>query len=256
MTQPWYHDFFQGTVVECWRRAVSAEHTQAELAWIHRHCNLISDSRVLDVPCGTGRHALELARRGCDVTGIDISAESIAIAHAEAAAGGVAIHWITGDMARLDFPLGCDAVLMLGNSFGYLEHDAMQAVLAKIAGALTPGGRLFLDSGAVAEALLPNYQPAFQIDVGDICLGIENRYDPATGRLHTRYTFTQNGHSRVLDGTQGVYTCAELDRLMAAAGLRVIARHGSLDDKPFELGDRCLYLIAERGEQFTCQKSK
>jgi SAM-dependent methyltransferase len=246
MTSAWYQDFFQGPVVEFWRRAVSPEHTQAELAWIRRHGRVAPGSRVLDVPCGTGRHSIPLAQAGCLVTGIDISAESLAIARADATASGASVNFVEGDMAQLDFPAGFETALMLGNSFGYLEHDVMLTVLSKIATALAPGGRLLLDTGTVAEALLPNYQPAFQIDVGDIRLGIENRYDTAASRLLTRYTVSQHGEVRVLDGTQGTYTCAELQRLLAAVGLRVIACYGSLEDKPFELGDRCLYLVAER----------
>lgn len=81
--------------------------------------------RVLDVACGTGLHARELARRGCEVTAADASAEMIAQAQAASLNTDATVHWLTCPMERIaekvDGPF--DVVLCLGNSLPHLLTD-------------------------------------------------------------------------------------------------------------------------------------
>src|SRR6266851_1354723 len=63
----WFEDFFHGIANDLWRKAVTAEQTRAEADFLQR--TLGKKRRLLDVPCGNGRHSLELARRGCHMTG-------------------------------------------------------------------------------------------------------------------------------------------------------------------------------------------
>jgi SAM-dependent methyltransferase len=84
--RPWFEDFFHGLATELWRRVASPEMTAAETAFLVHELRLRAGSRVLDVPCGFGRHALALAADpGCDVDGVDISQEYVAEAQAAAA---------------------------------------------------------------------------------------------------------------------------------------------------------------------------
>lgn len=242
----WYREFFQGPVVEFWRRIVPAEHTAAEIAWIERHARLPERGRVLDIPCGTGRHAIELARRGHRVTGIDVSEESIEVAARIAREAEVSVTFRVGDMACHEAAEPFDAVLCLGNSFGYLDHRATLGFLRNAAAALRPGGRLLMDSGAVAESLLPHFERTFSIEAGGMRMDIKNEYDVARGGLRTEFAFTAGDAVTVQQGWQSVYTCAEIGRMLEAADMRVIERHGSLDDVPYSLGHGGLYLVAER----------
>lgn len=72
----WYLNFFTELPIEFWRSAVSAEVTQAEADFVERHLGLAPGSRIVDVPCGSGRHSLSLASRGHHVAGVDISLEA------------------------------------------------------------------------------------------------------------------------------------------------------------------------------------
>src|SRR5258706_16256598 len=69
----WYEDFFHGLALDLWRKALPPEHTKAEADFLVQalHCNV--GSHLLDVPCGNGRLSRELASRGYQVTGGDIS---------------------------------------------------------------------------------------------------------------------------------------------------------------------------------------
>ena len=99
---------------------------------------------TLDVGCGGGLLAEELARLGCTVTGVDLSEPSLAIARAHAAHGDLAIAYVAASAERLPF---ADASFALVTCCDVLEHlDDPDAALAEIARVLAPGGVFFFDT--------------------------------------------------------------------------------------------------------------
>ncbi len=124
--------------------------TAAEGDFILAEFGLPPESRILDMGCGTGRHAIELARRGYRVTGVDIAAGMLEEARKAADDAGVTVAWIEADATRFTTPERFDAALCLcGGAFGILnldddpaDHD--RAVLHAIHAALKPGAPLIL----------------------------------------------------------------------------------------------------------------
>src|SRR5215470_17435408 len=104
---------------------------------------LESGANILDLGCGTGRHARQLASHGLRVLGLDLSAESIRLARLHETRD---LRFRRQDM-RLPFGMETfDAVFNLFTSFGYFEDPAEHlAVVEHIARALKPGGWLVLD---------------------------------------------------------------------------------------------------------------
>jgi cyclopropane fatty-acyl-phospholipid synthase-like methyltransferase len=104
-----------------WRRwAAPPESTSAEIGFIIRVTGLRPGSRVLDVPCGSGRHTLEPARRGYRATGLDVSAEAIEYARKATADEHLVADLRLGDMRALPTDSPADVAVCLGNAFGYL----------------------------------------------------------------------------------------------------------------------------------------
>src|SRR6202162_4177158 len=96
--EEWWRPFFPGLVVDFWRAAMPPEATTAEADFFARHLALPPGARVLDVPCGDGRLALELSRRGYRLTGVDISEDFLAAARRSAGNEGLAVKWRRSDM--------------------------------------------------------------------------------------------------------------------------------------------------------------
>src|SRR5439155_17604195 len=97
----WWKDFFTGLAVEFWLRIPTTEQTRSEVDFIEKSLKLPPRGRVLDVPCGGGRHALELAARGYQVTGVDISPDFLKAARAQAAERSLPATWEQRNMSEL-----------------------------------------------------------------------------------------------------------------------------------------------------------
>jgi SAM-dependent methyltransferase len=246
MNHDWYKHFFSGLSVDLWCNAVPPEQTADEVRFLLRVLDLPEQARVLDSPCGSGRHSIGMAREGYRVTAVDLSEEFLAVARASAQEAGVRIDFRHADMNELDWHEEFDAVVCLGNSFGYADQPTTEGFVRRIAGALKPGGRFALQSGVMAESILPNMKPEFGCEFGGIDMQVRNRYCVRHSRLDTDYVFTQG--DRVERGTSWhwSYTTQQVCRMLSSVGLEIIGFYRSLDLEPFEVGSPYLHLVAEK----------
>jgi cyclopropane fatty-acyl-phospholipid synthase-like methyltransferase len=247
MDTRWYEGFFQGIALDFWRKAIPAEQTRREADFLERALGLRPGARVLDVPCGAGRHSLELVSRGHRMTGVDLSREGIEEARRLAATKGLSVEWRQGDMRDLPWESEFDAAYCFGNSFGYLEPDGTRAFVRAVARTLRLGARFAMDTGNAAESILPRRQEREWAQVEDILFLEENRYHAAESCVETIYTFVRGGETVTRAGLHWVYTVREIRDLLAEAGLVVKDVLGSLSGEAFQVGCPYLVLVAEKG---------
>jgi SAM-dependent methyltransferase len=250
--QPWYRSLFDGFYYDVWfRRGASGEarpeRTAAEIAFLEEKLALPPDAALLDLACGHGRHAIELARRGYRVTGLDISASHLALAREAAAAEGVTVGWVEADMR--DLPSGpFDAAINLYSAFGYLESDAAdQQVLDAVGRVLRPGGRFLLETRN-REHTIRTFQRRVWQPLSDGSLFLqEAEFDLLTSRVRTRVTLVEpDGRRESRDFVVRQYTLTELARMLAEAGLTLVQTWGDYDGSPYALDSPRLVLLAER----------
>ncbi len=255
MSKDWTGDYFRGMALAAWRTRTPPQVTARDADCVEQALALADGARVLDAPCGDGRLALELARRGHRVTGVDQDAGQLRAAATAAREAGVDAAWLEADMRDLAPALGdgvgrFDGVCCFGNSFGYFGAADTAAFLAGLGAALRPGGRLLVDTDVAAESLLPNLTDRVWESAGEITVLAEYWYDPVQGRLDSRHTFfreTPEGISREeKDATHWVFSIAEIGRMLRAAGLTVRSLHGDTDLTPYAPGDPRLLLVAEK----------
>ena len=104
-----------------------AERTPVEIDRLEALLAVRPPLRILDLPCGQGRHAIELARRGYDVTGVDLSPFLLKVAEERARADGIRVRWLAGDMRHPIVGESFDVVLNLFTSLGYFADEADDA---------------------------------------------------------------------------------------------------------------------------------
>src|SRR5206468_3347338 len=102
--------------------------------------------------------SLELAARGYQMTGVDISPEFLAVARAKATERKLPVMWEERAMHELAWQGVFDGAFCLGNSLGGLDDDAFSAVLKAVSHALKPASRFVVNTGMVAESMLPNFK--------------------------------------------------------------------------------------------------
>jgi len=153
--QDWYATAFDGM--------------SAEMAWTERTAPEIDRAltmlrpqggeRILDLACGTGRHSLELVRRGFSVVGVEIGSELVEIARRDAEEQGLEAKFVQGDLRKLDYAAEFDIVLNLNDgAVGYFEGDEENhRTFEVISRALRPDGRNLIQVPNVlyARANLP-----------------------------------------------------------------------------------------------------
>ena len=144
MSRDWTKTFFRSEIFSPGSpEAVAAAADEVKFLW--KVLKLRKGSRVLDIPCGTGRHAVRLARRGASVLGVDVTPEYLREAR-RAARGLPNARFVRGDMRRIPLRGEFDAAINLWTSFGYFEDPADDLkTLRGIARALKPGGLFLID---------------------------------------------------------------------------------------------------------------
>lgn len=180
--------------------------TDQEVGFLVELLKLPRGSRLLDVGCGPGRHAVRLAQAGLAVTGVDVSARFLALAAEDARAAGVRPAFFEVDARRMPFEDEFHAVISLcQGGFGLMGADD-SLVMKRMAEALKPGGRLVLTGfSALFEARHPRPEATFDADHG-----VVHELSPIRD---------ESGSEEVMDLWTGVYTPRELRLLAIGVGL-------------------------------------
>ncbi len=191
-------------------------------------------SPIIDIACGPGRHSIQLALDGHDVTGLDFSPGFLELAGESATKrsnGGMRPTFVSGDMRQLDFPDGSfSTVLVLGNSFGYFSEEDNLRVLREALRVLSGDG-FFCVEISNKEKYLETMEPfAVEIIEGRFYSRLKcewsKSWDPASKRLttHEKHSIADSG--KVL--YEGLYDVrlfdnAEIAGLLENLGLRRLA---------------------------------
>jgi SAM-dependent methyltransferase len=208
---------------------------------------LPAGARILDCPCGQGRHAHLLAEGGFDVDGLDYSSELLRRARARGA--GKRLRYTRGDMRRLPgrWTRRFDAVLNLFTSFGFFLEPADDArVISEFARVLVPGGLLVWHGGSrdgvVARFLDRDW---WQTNDGTM-VGHERSFDPLSGVLSIRSTWRGPAGNGEREHRIRLYTATRLSELCAAAGLVVEQAFDGWRDRPLRRRSSEMLVVARK----------
>jgi SAM-dependent methyltransferase len=200
---------------------------------------------ALDLGCGPGRHAVPLARRGFQVTAVDLSPFHLAKAQARAEAAGVTVELVRADMRTFARADAFDLAVSLFTSFGYFDdpRDDLR-VLENVRRSLRPGGVLVMDVVS-RERLARVVHPARSERAADGALLIQRHETVGDGeRVHNEWTVVRDGRARAFDFVLRVYSGPELEALLRAAGFTTVRLHGALDGRPYDREAERLVAVA------------
>lgn len=212
------------------------EDTKRQVDFLEEKLALRGDERILDLACGFGRHALELARRGYDVTGVDITPEYIR--YAKAQAEELSASFICSDIRDLSFDGQFDVVLnMADGAIGYLENDEENLrIFRVIARALKPGGKHFMDvmNGGYAQG----HFPCRLWEAGEKGLTLSSFEWDAKNRIliYGQIDYPYGGVLEKPDMQEGnpirLYTLGEIEDIYSGLGMRICDCYADFSGTP------------------------
>jgi SAM-dependent methyltransferase len=247
--KPWYVDLFDEDYLRT-LPFLTPQATQAEAEFVIESMNVAPGAQVLDIGCGYGRHAMELAARGFHMVGLDLSTPLLVRGGEEAHRRGLTINFVRGDMRELDFEAQFEAAYCLFSTFGYFDDEANKKTLANIQRALKPGGKLLV------EILNRDYViadlPTRVWWEGDGCVVLEEvelNYFSSRIQVNRSVVF-DDGRQVEQEISVRAYSLHEVGKLMHLAGFRVLEVSGGYQTRGRFFGNQSRHIIvlAERKE--------
>jgi SAM-dependent methyltransferase len=237
--------FFDGHYKELWKSVIPEELTNKEIDFMVPYFDLKPGSKVLDLMCGYGRHALALARKGIEVTAVDNLPEYIH--EIQAIAGEEVIPVRTVLTSVLGFEAGgqYDLVICMGNSLQFFERKDVITILNSAANSLKPGGHILINSWSLAEIVIRNFKENSWSQIGDKKFLVQSAYRFSPARMEIRSTIiSPNGDTEEKDSVDYIYSINEMESMMKAASLNLEEVYSIPGKKKFTLGEPRAYLVA------------
>jgi SAM-dependent methyltransferase len=245
----WWARYFDAHYLLEYEPIFSPERDRREVARLLDVLGLPAGARVLDVPCGQGRHAHLLAEAGFDVDGLDYSDDLLSIARKRGT--GPRLRYTRGDMRKLPARWsGCfDAVLNLFTSFGFFAEPADDAqVVAEFARVLAPGGTLVWHGGSRDGVMARFLERDWWQTTDGTMVAHERTFDPLSGVLSVHSTWRGPASAGDREHRIRLYTATRLAELCAAVGLIAEEAYDGWRDRPLSRRSTEMLLVARRRE--------
>jgi len=244
----WWKEYFDEDYFKIY--GFREEQTQQEVRFIEDVLALAKGNEVLDLCCGHGWHAVELAERGYAVTGLDLSEYYLKIAEERAEQAGVRIRFIHSDMRETPFEEAFDAVINLFTSFGYFEKEEDNArALEAVSRSLKPNGKLLID--LVNREWVVKMRPwqRWCEAEGNLVLEKSFGFDVFTGRFNSKKILISDEGRKDLAFSVRAYSYVEFSKMMEDVGLKVIGAFGGYDRSDYGINSRRMILLAQKKGQ-------
>lgn len=202
------------------------------------------DSRVLDLCCGIGRHSVEFAKRGFNVTGVDKTGRYIETAKRSANELGVKVKFVNKDMLHYRKDDSYDLVISFFSSFGYFtSRDDDLKVAKNIWASLREKGKFLLDL-AGKETIARNYQRKNWREGKGFLLLEERVIEKNWTGINTRWIIVKEGKRTELNIFHRLYSAVELIDLLTQSGFSDVKVYGDIKGRPYDADASRLIAVA------------
>jgi SAM-dependent methyltransferase len=209
--------------------------------------DLQAGAKVCDLCCGIGRHSLELARRGFEVTGVDRTARYLARARARLKDESLDVEFVDADARSFSRPEAFDVALNLFTSFGYFEDAGDdKKVLENIYSSLKSGGRLVLDLVG-KEVLARIFRERDWDQLDDVIIIKEEELSDDWSRIENRWILIKDGRQQAeCRFSLRLYSAVELKELLKRCGFQQADIYGNLAGEPYDQNAKRLVVVARK----------
>lgn len=221
----WYEQLFQNYAITYDKESFT-QGTTGEVDFIEKEIHFNKDMKILDIGCGTGRHAIELAKRGYSVTGIDLSEAQLTRAAAKAKKENVSVDFQVADARKLSFREEFDlAIMICEGGFSLMETDEMNYdILCSSYNAIKKEGKLIM---TCLNALFPLFHSVKEFMNQNDQKSEGNSFDLITFRDRSSFEFEDDdGKKSRLECNERYFSPSEISWYLKSLGFRFIGIHG------------------------------
>ncbi len=245
--RPWWEELFNEDYSRAMSR-LSDEQIKREASFIEESLGVAQGGVLLDLGCGPGYHAVELAERGYAVVGYDLSLHQLALAADVAQERNQKLNLMQGDMREMAFEAVFDGIYCWNTTFGYFEEEKNLVVAERIFKALKPGGTFLVN--VINRDFVAMQQPSSVWFEGDSAVCMDDMtVDFITSRLRVkRSVMLDDGRTRECPYSIRLYSLHELGKLLHDVGFRVAEASGDPSTPGVFMGQNAprIIILAQR----------
>jgi cyclopropane fatty-acyl-phospholipid synthase-like methyltransferase len=226
----WYNDFFDPfrPAFEIFTPKVNNSQTR----YFIKKLGLEAGMKFLDCPCGIGRIAIPMAKKGIRITGVDLTESYLEELDRKASKLNLPIKTVCRDMRRIDFKNEFHAAGNIWTSFGFFEKEEDNfKVLKKLHQALKPGGKVLLHL-INRDFIIRNFHSTDWLQIKDTMIMSKRYFNFGTSIMHEKWKFIRNGKTVEHETRIRMYSYHELIAMLERARFVNIEGFGSVKDEP------------------------
>ncbi|TDB59988.1 class I SAM-dependent methyltransferase [Photorhabdus khanii] len=234
-----YKTFFEGS-------KELTSRTEKEAQGVIKLCSLSASGSLIDCPSGYGRHSVAIAKKGINVTGVDINNRFLSLSRAHAKENNVNINFLHGDMRKLPTIGPVDAIINMFYSFGFFSNEENIEVVKEFHKVLRPGGKFLMHTMVTIPAFGDGRIPLEErrtLRSGSTLVS-RRRLNPVTQREEGIWSLLdKDGKERALTPYDvRIYAPEEFSNICYSVGFSEVAFYGDWDGSQYE--EKSPYLIA------------
>lgn len=240
-------DFFDGHYKDIWKTIIPAELTVKEVDFMVPHFNLQPGSRVLDLMCGYGRHALALGRKGIAVTAVDNLQAYIDEVRSTAADEQLPVEAVCAPVIGFHPEGSFDLAICMGNSLNFFTAGETRTLFSQTAAQLRTGASLLINSWSIAEIAYSKPFSSSWSQYGAYTFLSRGQvlFQPARIEVET-ITIDEAGVRQTKKGVDYIYSLNEIEAMLLEAGLQLKEVYSIPGRKKFTAGEPRAYLVAQK----------
>jgi SAM-dependent methyltransferase len=239
--------FFDGAYKEIWRTIIPGELTVKEVDFMLPYFKLEAGSKVLDLMCGYGRHALALGRKGIAVIAVDNLGYYIKEIQQTAINENLPVNAVQAPVLEYKTGETVDLALCMGNSLQFFNATDATTLLVNIASQLKAGGHLLINSWSIAEIAMkePRKKTWSQVDGFKFLSDSKFHFHPT--RIETdSIIISPDGSTEEKKAIDYIFSLNEMEAMLATAGFALKEVYSIPGRKKFTVGEPRAYLVAEK----------
>jgi SAM-dependent methyltransferase len=220
--------------------------TDQEVRFITQVLNLTSGESILDLYCGYGRHAIELAKQGYNVTGVDATQDFLDIAVQKAQKANVKINFTQKDMRELDYDGEFSAVINMFAAFGYFTDEENANIIKLIAKALQPNGLFLIDLLNRDWMVSNNLNRYWRHPSGECVLSYKVELKNGIATMKRQLINQVTGVKTQYEFVLRAYSLPEMANIFNNSGLTIVETYGGFDGRSYSSETPRMIILAKK----------